>query len=200
MAGVLQGSTAGTGRALGWQQEAGVCPWLCAKGASQAMGTALPGQGCECQVQAVPLQGWHQTQLPAELGAALSQLLPLRPCAVCTPGSVGAHKGCQCSLLCPQGGSPVPHCSVQHMVECAPVPTSACFPVLPGLLLAMTCCCGAQTAELLAPIGIPEPLLSMGLLTLPQLYSSTTPSAPAPCCHCSQGLEELGGSWLGGPA
>lgn len=54
---------------------------------------------------------------------------------------------------------------------------------------------GAQTAELV----LAEPLLSMGLLTLPQLHSSTSPSAPAPCCHHSQGLEELGGSWLGGP-
>lgn len=62
------------------------------------------------------------------------------------------------------------------------------------------CVPGAQTAELVAPIGIPEPLLCMGLLTLSQLHSSVAPSAPAPCCHCSQGLEELGGSWLGSPA
>lgn len=138
------------GRALRWQREAGVCSWLWAKGASQAMGTALPGQGCKCQVQAVPLQtwGWHQTQLPAESGPAVSQHLPASlacvskvprhvalQCAVCTPGSVVAHKGCQCSLVCPQGGSPVSLCSVQHMVACAPVPTSACFPVLLGLVV-----------------------------------------------------------------
>lgn len=151
-----QGSTAGRGRALGWQQEAGVCSWLCAKGASQAMGTALPGQGCECQVQAVPLRtwGWHQTQLPAASGPALSQLLPLWPVSPKSPGmwpySVQfAHlaqlwhiRAASAHWCVPQGGSPVSHCSVQHMVVCAPVPTSACFPVLLGLLLAMTCCCG----------------------------------------------------------
>lgn len=61
------------------------------------------------------------------------------------------------------------------------------------------CLPGAQTAELVASIGIPEPLLSTGLLTLSQLHSRMTTSAPPPCCHHSQGLEELGGSWLWGP-
>lgn len=53
--GSVVGGQQALGRALCWQQEAGLCSWLCAKGASQAMGTALPGQGCKCQVKAVPL-------------------------------------------------------------------------------------------------------------------------------------------------
>lgn len=55
-----QGSVVGgqqaLGRALCWQREADLCPWLCAKGASWATGTALPGQECKCQVQGVPLK------------------------------------------------------------------------------------------------------------------------------------------------
>lgn len=122
----------------------------------------------------------------------------------------------------------MPHCSVQHMVACAPEPTLACLSAAGACCWLMTCCCGgmfiwhlpsvtqhrlccarqtqqwqdlwlclpgAQTAELVAPVGIPEPLLSM--FTPVQLQSSITPSAPPPCCHHSQGWKSWGAASCG---
>lgn len=86
--GCSDGRTAGTGQSPMLAQEAGLCSCLCPTGASQARGTALPGQGCKCHVQAVPLQtqGWHQTQLPTASGPGLSQLLSRWPVSPKSPG------------------------------------------------------------------------------------------------------------------
>lgn len=59
------------------------------------------------------------------------------------------------------------------------------------------CLPGAQTAELVAPTGIPEPLLSMGLLTLSQLHSSVTPSVPPPPATTAKGWKSWGAAGCG---